>query len=955
MGKDQLRTVVNQAQQLGTILTGAAVAGATAFLTKGIELNRELQLQRLTLAADLELTTKIVDAHGKYVGQQKELNYNLNAASKMLTTIRKEAEATTLSEQELRAISAVTLAPTLRGGAKPEEGLHLIAQLANLAKIAGAQGEQGVTSEVRGVLGASPMVRRSRLGQILGLDAKELRQAQEAGTLVAMLTKKLEVAAPIIDRANASFDHLWSTLISKAQDFIQLATERVFERITGRVLDLNKAFTDESIARYAEIFSKKLVQGYDALESFVQSDSFKRFVDLFKYLVDHARTILEIFAGFKILQIGAAGAQVGKAAIGLGANALQAFRGPGGAGAAEGAIGGSVLRSVTGEAGTFLPGAAAGAGLGLASTFAVVTGVLADALLAAKIVRTFAEKHQADLDAARTESETRLMVIAAETRRLAARGDQRGFADLAGRQQDQMGQALPGATAAARAGGMSITPGMSAAEIASRMPGILGRGETAGFQRVEREQRNVKQQAETEALYLAKLRTKDRDDTVEKIHAKLSEEILASRKVLKSAGARQEAERLLRDKAHKELTDQLEEQRLDSERVIAEELGDKKSQARVEAAQAIKKTTDEVENETLKAARIKAINEGLARKLKEIDEEFVSKAKDNAKQYQDAITREAKDRFEMAKAAADLEKRTGRELVNIANERKQAIKDLYRTRSEEAIKARNLEVAQGRLDLRDQARRFLQKSGAIEQLTTDLGAQPSPVRERAEEAARERFRMERTEGRGNVFALSANDEREEATVARKAGDEAVQGEVALAIEKLIDQTVASGKFGLGGTARQLDVKEELTRRDEQREQVAEQANDIGKAFTAATKRVNELSEQQKELIKGYQESAKELRERFNTSLREVYGTLTKLAPEFQKLLQEITASHGVIPPAVRAILQRGTVAPSMSQVSAALGGPPHITTINITVPDAPSAARLVGEELRKQNLRTTLR
>ena len=919
--KEGLKEVSENAKNFAKFMgVGFVVGGIGSFVGEAIKLNRELQLQKLTLAANLALTTKIVDANGQYVGKQRELNLNIAAAGRLIQQIRKEAQQTTLTEQELRPVVGRTLGLAMRAGASQEQGTHLIAQLANLAKIAGVQGEQQLGANIRGVL-TGRMVGRLPLGQLLGLDPKQVTEAKEAGTLIDMLLKKLAPAQGIIQQASASFDHLWSTLISKAKDFIQLSTEKVFERLTGHVLDLNKAFSDEKIKEYAEIFSKKLVDGYNALEKFVSGAPFKSFVRFFEYVVEHAGQLLAIFGSLK---------------------ALQALSG--GGGGLTGALGGLIGK---------IPGVGLLAGVAAGGVAAYQVGGMLGEQAGRGVTPDLVRQRsaaQAQLQAAMQETAvhrgrfSRASVDFFGERstenRLVLQAEQRAFEEAKAHEEKLRNEYYQTGT-------------------------IKAKANQEALHRISRDNDEESQKDKED-------REKQRLDVAKQIADYTNNKIQARRvefEQTKASALQDVDDEKLRNKliaaAYKAMVRDIhqirEDGRLEEREARAKTAGDEiaalKIQGQKEFVERSRTIRDRLQNEgaaNKAIAQLRTqINAETNRKVLDKQREFFTKATDLAKQYHDLLRKQGEERLSLNKELHDAEYRHAKEMATLVRERIAGEEELQRATAKALLAERGVGIREGQEQLRDRARAALTQSGELGRLRAGMFS--------AEALAplREGVLQQIAVGQGGRQSFSVGQLATAAQGARELQESAYNQ----AVESRIDEFLKSNP-GFATQGGFLSQRQAVLERDTARQQLVEDRRDLNKPVEAAQGRLSDLGDQIKEANLAYAELTKSIRDKFKKAVDDIADGLIKLAPEMKKFLEAVTASHIALTPAQAGAIRGGTArtpAQIRQNVGTAVGGgtplgnfAPQIT-FNITNANPDHIVKVVTTELEKLSRRTAFR
>lgn len=336
-GQRSLKTVVDQAGNLanilGAIVVGGVVGGFGLLVKSSLEVNTQFEVARISLGEILALTTELRDKQGQVVGSTRAYTANLIEAETLYGQIREAAKRTTLTTQELTEATQQSLGFALRGGATTKTAVPLIAQVANLAKSLGAQGQREIGAEVREVLTGNRLS-QSRIGRTLGLSSEEIKAARAAGTLVELLNSKLAAGQKYLDDYKKSFSGITSTLQSQGLEALRVVGKQTFGQLVASLNILSaafdKAFTPGKTQQFGEQLAEFTKQFFDEVNGFIRDGGLEKikqgFIDLvqsvrdlvalirqlhvpemFLYLVQHARVILDVVLAFKGIQLAAAG------------------------------------------------------------------------------------------------------------------------------------------------------------------------------------------------------------------------------------------------------------------------------------------------------------------------------------------------------------------------------------------------------------------------------------------------------------------------------------------------------------------------------------------------------------------------------------------------------------------------------------------------------------------------
>lgn len=366
------------AGQLNLLVGTSVLGGFGALVAEGFRLNAQLEKVNITMAATLGVTNDVVDAQSKLVEGPQRTNFLLRGTAGLFEQIRKEAAATILEQQELIETVGenLTLAQqagfklTELGGKQTEVIVKSISQIAQLAKAVGLPGGQRQLSQEVRALFLGERLQGATVARLLGFsDIGEIKRLQarpgrEEGTtaFVDELTERFERAKPILDEFAQSATGIFTTLISQARLFLQVASEAAFEEVVGAGRNLRDFLTDERVRTSAREIGASFGRMVRSVIEFGRSPAAAGLFAFLRFLVDNASTIISVLVAFRGLR---AVQTVSSALGGLGRGAGGAI-GAGAAGAAGGAAGGLLGRLAGGRAlGTAAAGGGIAARLGL--------------------------------------------------------------------------------------------------------------------------------------------------------------------------------------------------------------------------------------------------------------------------------------------------------------------------------------------------------------------------------------------------------------------------------------------------------------------------------------------------------------------------------------------------------------------------------------------------------------
>lgn len=939
---------------------GSLVAGVALLGKEALKLNVEYDHNRQTIAHILGMTTQWVDQQGKAVSQAQQLNLDYAQADRLLPQIRMQAAKLNMTFEEGAKIFAEGFGIAGKHGITPEKAVPIIGQISELAKELGSD----PLREVRALLGGLRPA-QSKILLNVGLDPKSLRKAMESGHLLDYLNTVMVRGLPFLKDYEKHWEVVTTALTTSAQEVLRIATQRVFERITEQLGGVNKAFSEENVQKWGKQFGDALINAYNSVDRFVHSDAFKTFEDFFKFLANNAKTLLEVFAAWK-----------GAMLVGATTKGIQGLaQSAGGAGAAEGAAG------ATAGLGMQILGGGGLAGL-------VRAGIVFDVVKLIEGAMAILNQQQAFHQGERTEADIRHMRLnplirarlQADSRLERAEGTLRlsrpqyeanphypPYVVEHKKEVDEYNKALAAKQAADKA----------YQDNQDKLTGKAAKTRQAGLHQEFLQYQHFQDSKLKDELYLKRLQAKDKDDYVHEVHAKLSAAILAADKALHTDADKIKARKILEKNAHEELDKLRTKERLQAQLDIAQNLGDKKGAIDAQAALDAQDARENMVDKGLLAKKLVSIEKGAARERLQVNRDYTEKALGLVKQYQEAIHKEHAERAANAKKVHDLEVRFSKQFLQLTEQRKKAVEDLYRTEAEEAIKAQKVAAEAARDSAREQLRATLQGTGAFAALRQQF-INPEMLQGRtAQIVAARRAEMQR----GGKTIFDPGDMARLQFESQGQAQAGLENDFKLASEQLLDRLlgnqikgpdVISGILAKPETQRALEgklpsaaeinegrltageagVTEGLAGYAEAHQKTGEDVHDLGQAVTDQKRKLVELQDQETALIQSYKTAAKELKDNVLNDFKNIHTTLSKLVPQIKTMYDQLKASNVPIPPQLKGILPSATNAPTLAQVTAAGGGVPQVVNIfNITTHSPEETARQVGNTIRAQALR----
>lgn len=983
------RGLANSVQQVkslaSTLASLAGIGGVGAFgllLKSGIDLNRLFETQRLGLAATLGLATKLVDARGQEADAQTSLNINLAEAAKLQEQVRREAAKTTLTARELFTAFSAAVGLGRSAGLDEQQTLEISKTVTQLGKSFGLRGEAQLAQEVRALLSGEGL-EAATVGRVIGVTRKEqIEEAREAGKLFEFLTTRLAGARGAIQEFQKGYDGLIALLINRTETLRQKATEKLFERLKDRIGDLNQFLSDDRIAEWADRFAEASSKAFDAIERFFQSDSFKRAMDLFKFLVANSATLLKVFVGIKSLQainvarqaIGGLGQTLAASGIAIGSGrtpgvasraqggllaAARSGSAAGGSAAASAGVGAALTQvlskapQVATVVAAVLGSAAIGAAIGtlIRKLLSGEFGVDRDALERAQALQTETAR-RAPLGAMRVRAQERVR----EARREFLEASQRELQPSplnvrAGETREAQAKRLRGETEGRKkALDDALTRQQNVETLISRSQAeAQAKRDREARQNLTREARQKIEAKTKEALFIQRMERELADDEIARIKEAADVRRVRIKEGVKDIGERNRLLTLSEEKAATDILRIQNDLRNKIRKLQAEAANDRKALLKIELDEAINNIMREIKAREDQLKAITALRTKFLRDQRDLEsEEFLEGQSMRASLTEDPILqiinernralrdfnryveRTVKDRGEQerrsAAAAVFLNQRQEEQIRKFRRDTVQDVRDLEKRFSDEQRR-----MAQSRLqferDAMEAQKRRYKEIAQLAQEQVDLERDlKRAIVDRAQTAARldrERTReglRGRAEGLLQQFGISRQlEERfvgEEMRTAVSGGEAQqlgalrAQAQLRELAEQLLQPGGAAGVMetlrgfgitpdsrfareaqGLQTGALGLGAQEFTAQREAEAEQQRREREDLERPVRDIQTRLQELQEQRDEAERAFNQTIRDMNERFQAEVRQSADDLAKLSREAQTLREALAKAQ----------------------------------------------------------------
>lgn len=392
-------------------------------------------------------------------------------------------------------------------------------------------------------------------------------------------------------------------------------------------------------------------------------------------------------------------------------------------------------------------------------------------------------------------------------------------------------------------------------------------------------QRDIQSEREKERISVAKQLADMADNKRKQLAVELEETIFN----IKEEHHSREVQAALIIAARKQYLNKLkdfnQEEKMGRLKFIADTTGNEIQQIRLAAVQEfndrkqfIKEhaSSEKQANREIVEARIR-INAETDRKIFDTRKEWAQKAHDLAREIRTERETEIKNRIALEKDVFDFQKRSAKELRDLLRERKDAQRDLARAEKDLAQSKLRLTESDEKRRLREQAGLFVEM--AVGSQIVDVGRRKGLDIDEAQAESRRQINELRDQLIQSGGAKTFTDFFRENKF-RNVGP----AEFGRASEFERRGTEA------GLTAEKLSLAEEI-------ESDKREAEDKKRSVEDANRKVKELAEQEQELRTAFNNTVKELQERFNAQVRESADKLAKLGEEAANLSQIMRRSN----------------------------------------------------------------
>ena len=246
-------------KQLAAAVISAAAAfagfqGFRAFIEEGLEFNKIIETANLGIASLITAQTKMTDSSGKSVEGIDKLRVAQALATVQIQKLRIAGLQTAATTEQLSIAFQQAVGVGLRWGLTLDQIRTITIQVSQAALGLGVPLNQ-LNEEIRSLLTGTITPRNTRIATALGITNQMIRQAQQAGTLFEVVTKRLEAFTIAGEATQKTFVGILSNLREALQNLAGDAVKPLFDdlKIIGQAT-LEEIF-DMKHARISDKFS----------------------------------------------------------------------------------------------------------------------------------------------------------------------------------------------------------------------------------------------------------------------------------------------------------------------------------------------------------------------------------------------------------------------------------------------------------------------------------------------------------------------------------------------------------------------------------------------------------------------------------------------------------------------------------------------------------------------------
>ncbi|HEU4596367.1 MAG TPA: hypothetical protein VFS10_14620, partial [Pyrinomonadaceae bacterium] len=252
-----------------------AVNLLSSLFDKGVDYNAQLEQTKLGIAAVIASLAELRDATGAKLEGGAALTASLDVAEAQLQKLKVDAINTTATFEQIAPAFVAGLGPGLAAGLSLDQIRATVVQIVQAAGALGIPMHQ-VNQEVRAILEGT-INEDARLAKVLGISNEMVKSWKAQGTLAEELNKRLDKFSLAGAKAANTLDGLKSNLQEALSVFTGDATDRAFERLKARYLqllpqlfDFKNARLDAAFQPLSDLLDEIFVRGIDIAGDFIE-------------------------------------------------------------------------------------------------------------------------------------------------------------------------------------------------------------------------------------------------------------------------------------------------------------------------------------------------------------------------------------------------------------------------------------------------------------------------------------------------------------------------------------------------------------------------------------------------------------------------------------------------------------------------------------------------------------
>jgi len=209
-----------------------------------VEFNSVLEQARIGAAALVVATGEVRDSTGNLVGPARGFQLALEISRKQLELLRRDSLRTVATFEQLTRAFQVSVAPGLEAGLNLDEIREFSVRISQAAAALGLK-QTELAEEIRSLLRGTIQIRTTRIAAALGITNEDIKEAREAGVLVAFLREQFQAFEEAGGAIEKTFEALFTNLVGAVRLLLGTGAVDFFDEIKELLGDTFKLFVQE--------------------------------------------------------------------------------------------------------------------------------------------------------------------------------------------------------------------------------------------------------------------------------------------------------------------------------------------------------------------------------------------------------------------------------------------------------------------------------------------------------------------------------------------------------------------------------------------------------------------------------------------------------------------------------------------------------------------------------------